>query len=233
MKYRCVVAMLLLSGLLMTLPSPGGQVSPSKEALLELQDYVGGWKGSGTSEKSKTAIWKEECTWGWKFKGTDSWLVLEFKESKFFKGGELKFLTDKKVYQLTLTDKNDKPLVFTGEIKKKYLTLERLDPVTKETQQLKWNLATGGDRLVLTSWVKAENRTDYTKEWQIGMTREGVSLASAKKLPECIVTGGLGTMTVSFKGQSYYVCCSGCRDAFNENPEKYIKEWEAKKKGGK
>jgi len=28
---------------------------------------------------------------------------------------------------------------------------------------------------------------------------------------------------------TYYVCCSGCRDAFNENPEKYIKEFNAKK----
>ena len=146
------------------------------------------------------------------------------------KKGELKFLADKKVYQLTLTDKNDKEQVFTGVIKKKYLTLEHLDAKTKETQQLKMNLATGGDRLVINYAVKPENRTDFNKEWQIGMTREGVSLASGKKLPECIVTGGLGTMTVSYKGVTYYVCCSGCRDAFNENPEKIIKEAEAKKK---
>jgi YHS domain-containing protein len=32
------------------------------------------------------------------------------------------------------------------------------------------------------------------------------------------------------QGVTYYVCCSGCRDAFNEDPEKYIKEYEAKKK---
>ena len=35
---------------------------------------------------------------------------------------------------------------------------------------------------------------------------------------------------VSFQGKTYYVCCSGCRDAFNEEPEKYIAEFEAKKK---
>jgi YHS domain-containing protein len=33
------------------------------------------------------------------------------------------------------------------------------------------------------------------------------------------------------KGETYYVCCSGCRDAFNENPEKYITEFKAKKAG--
>ncbi|MFM7112038.1 MAG: YHS domain-containing protein, partial [Planctomycetota bacterium] len=43
------------------------------------------------------------------------------------------------------------------------------------------------------------------------------------------VSGGAGTSTVSFKGETFYVCCSGCRDAFNENPEKYVKEFKAKK----
>jgi YHS domain-containing protein len=41
-------------------------------------------------------------------------------------------------------------------------------------------------------------------------------------------------MPVTYKGQTYYVCCTGCRDAFNETPEKYIKEFlERKAKAGK
>ena len=75
-----------------------------------------------------------------------------------------------------------------------------------------------------------ENRKAFTKEWQIGMTREGVQLAAGKKGPECIVTGGLGTQAINYKGATYYVCCGGCRDAFNENPEKYIREAKEKKK---
>jgi hypothetical protein len=225
------MTLVLLAAALYALPAPGGQTSPTKEALQEVQEYIGGWKGNGTSESSKTAIWKEECSWGWRFKGADAWFTVDFKESKFFKTGELKYLPDKKIFQLTVTDRKDKELVFTGDIKKKYLTLERLDPDSKETQQLKVNLASGGDRLIIAYAVKPENRTLFTKEWQIGLTREGVSLATGKKGPECIVTGGLGTQMVTYKGQSYYVCCSGCRDAFNENPEKYIKEYEAKKKG--
>jgi hypothetical protein len=228
---RLAIAVLMLGGALYAVvPSHGGQTDAGKEALQELNEYIGGWKGNGTFEKDKTAIWKEICSWGWRFKGNESWLVLEFKDSKFYKGGELKYLVDKKQYELTITDKKDKQLVFVGEMKKKYFTLERLEPDTKETQQLKMNTAVGGDRLIVAYSVKPENRTLFTKEWQMSMTREGVSLASGKKLPECIVTGGLGTMSVSFKGQSFFVCCTGCRDAFNENPEKFIKEYEAKKK---
>jgi hypothetical protein len=226
----------LLGGLLMaaaccaTAYSGGGDTGAAKEALQELQEFVGGWKGNGTTERDKTAIWKENATWSWKFKGDDSWLVVEFKDSKIYKSGELRYLTDKKVYQLTMTDKADKSLQFKGTLKKTTLTLDRTDPDTKEGQQLKINAAGGGDRLVFTYLVKPANRTAFNEEWKIGMTREGISLAGGKKGPECIVTGGLGTTMVMYKGTTYYVCCSGCRDAFNENPAKFIAEYEAKKK---
>jgi hypothetical protein len=231
MKHRILIAGLFLTaaGYAAT-AGPGGDASAAKEALQELQEFVGGWKGSGTTERDKTAIWKENAAWSWKFKGDDSWLVVEFKDSKIYKSGELRYLTDKKVYKLTMTDKMDKALEFKGTLKKTTLTLERVDPDTKEGQQLKINTAGGGDRLVFTYLVKPVNRTAFNQEWQIGLTREGALLAGGKKGPECVVTGGLGTTTVSYKGTTYYVCCSGCRDAFNENPAKYIAEYEAKKK---
>jgi YHS domain-containing protein len=34
-------------------------------------------------------------------------------------------------------------------------------------------------------------------------------------------------------GMTYYVCCTGCRDAFNENPSKIIAEYKARKAAGK
>jgi YHS domain-containing protein len=40
-------------------------------------------------------------------------------------------------------------------------------------------------------------------------------------------------MPVSYMGVTYYVCCSGCRDAFNENPAQIIREYLAKKKAGR
>jgi hypothetical protein len=232
MNHRTIGAIVVFSSCLVAVAAPGGEKNnAAKEALQELQEYVGGWKGNGTSERDKTAIWKENAAWSWKFKGDDSWLTVEFKDSKTYKTGELRYLTDKKVYELTITDIMDHKLVFKGTLtKKKALVLERLDDGTKETQQLKINTASDGDRLVLTYYVKPENRTAFNQQWQIGMTREGVTLAGGKKGPECIVTGGLGTMTVMHKGVTYYVCCSGCRDAFNENPAKYIAEYEAKKK---
>ena len=46
----------------------------------------------------------------------------------------------------------------------------------------------------------------------------------ASERPKCIVTGGAATMTLTYKGRTFPICCTGCRDEFNENPEKYIKK---------
>jgi YHS domain-containing protein len=70
----------------------------------------------------------------------------------------------------------------------------------------------------------------FTKKYQVGATKEGVAFAEVSKAQECIVSGGQGTMKVTHKGKDYWVCCSGCRDAFKEDPEKFIKEAEAKAK---
>jgi YHS domain-containing protein len=62
---------------------------------------------------------------------------------------------------------------------------------------------------------------------EVGLTKEGEQFAaggSAADRPRCIITGGTATMTVSYQGKTYDICCTGCRDEFNDNPEKYVKK---------
>jgi hypothetical protein len=220
-----IIALVLLSR-----TDAAGQNADAKEALQALQDYIGGWKGNGTSEKDKSEIWKENADWSWRFKDKDVYLAVRIKDSKLFKSGEMRFLPDKQKYQLTLVDKKDKKQVYEGELKKGGLILEGQDAETKATNQLKMNTAGGGLRLILTLSTKPEGRTLFNKQFQVSYTKEGENFGAAAKKNECVVTGGLGTMAVTFMGQTYYVCCSGCRDAFNENPAKIIKEYLARKK---
>jgi len=210
----------------------GSDSGDAKEALQALQDFIGVWNGNGSSEKDRSLIWKEKVNWSWRFKGKDCWLVMTFPQGKHYKRGEMRFLTDKERYQLTLVDKQDKKQVFMGQLQKSKLTLERKDPESKETQRIAMNIAGGGVRMIYAYFVKPENRTLFNKHFQVDFTKEGESFGTAEKKVECVVTGGLGTMPVSFNGVTYYVCCSGCRDAFNENPEKIIKEYLARKKKG-
>ena len=152
---------------------------------------------------------------------------IDFKDSKFFKSGEVRFLDP--IWPLPDdVGRQGRPrsCVFEeGELKKNKLTLQRTDPDKKDVHQVVLNTASEGLRFIWNLSVKPANRTAFTKEYQIALTKEGESFGSSKKQPECVVTGGLGTSTVTYKGVTYYVCCSGCRDAFNENPEKIIKEY--------
>src|SRR5262249_29471704 len=112
-----------------------GDFKTSKAALQALNDYIGTWPGNGSPAKAGSKeIWKETIEWGWKFKGSDAWLVLNFKGDKRFKSAELRYPLAKKRYEMTMTDKEDKKLIFEGKIDGEYFILERVDPATKEIQ---------------------------------------------------------------------------------------------------
>jgi hypothetical protein len=118
--------------------------------------------------------------------------------------------------------------IFEGPLDKKRLLLERTDEKKKEKQRLILALF-HFNRHVYSYEVKPADRTAFRVVYRVGATKEGVEFAGDEDKPECVVSGGLGTMPVSYKGKTYYVCCSGCRDAFNDEPEKYIKEYESKR----
>ncbi len=204
-----------------------------KEGLEALQEFIGGWKGTA-NDKTK-GFWSEKSNWSWRFKDKDRWMTFDLENSKLYKGGEVRWLADKSKYQVTITDKGGQKSVYLGEIKKtgaaEILIVERTNEA-KDVEQLKMNIAGGGDRLIYSMWVKPDGRTLYTKKLEVGYTREGVTFGveAGGKKPECVVTGGLGTMAVSYMGTTYYVCCTGCRDAFNENPAKIVAEYLKKKK---
>jgi hypothetical protein len=127
------------------------------------------------------------------------------------------------------TPANEK-LVFTGPLQNRVLTMDRLDEKKKETQRLVFTLL-HSNRFIYRYEVKTPDRPLFTRLYQVGVTKEGEPFAgSGNATPECIVSGGLGTIKVNYNGKDFYVCCSGCRAAFKEEPEKYIKEYEEKKK---
>ena len=205
-----------------------------RNALQALNEFIGTWNGTGGPDKPRPdprdATWKETITWSWRFKGDDAWLTFEVKGGKHLAGGEVRYDPAQKLYRLTATDAKKQRLDFDGHFEKSYLVFERQDQPTGETQTLTLNTAAEGARLVYRYATRPKGRTVATKVYAVAATKEGESLAANQKKNECVITGGRGTIAVSFMGETFYVCCSGCRDAFNENPEKYIAEFKAKKK---
>src|SRR3954463_15086245 len=128
------------------------------------------------------------------------------------------------------TDRDGKPVVFAGAIDKagKGLVLDRVGAATgggKDRLTIRPNA--NQIRYVLELTHQEPGAPQFSKVIEVGLTKEGESFAaggSAADLPKCILTGGAATMTVSYKGKSYPVCCSGCRDEFNDDPEKYARK---------
>ena len=207
--------------------------NPTKEKLQELQEFIGTWEANGGPDGKKGSLkgnWKETINWNWRFKGDDAWLTLEVKGGKVFESGDLRWDEDKKSYVLSAKLPGGKTQNYTGSFKKDIVTLEHLDSATKERTQITMNTAAEGVRLIYRVKKATGGGKLFAPVYLVQGNREGESLAAKDSKQLCVVSGGAGTMPISYKGETFYVCCSGCRDAFNENPEKYIKEFKAKKK---
>ena len=191
-----------------------------KEALQKIGEFVGQWNASGTAKKpGRDSIWKETVTIGWKFEKDAAWLALSIKEGKFYDAGEIRYDVAGKAYTLTLTDKQKQVTTFAGDLKRGKLTFTRTDPATADVERVTMNTLADGARLVLKSEVQSKGKGLFDEQFSLAAGKEGVSLAGGgRKKPECVVTGGAGTMAVSYQGKTYYVCCSGCREEFEANP---------------
>jgi hypothetical protein len=229
---------ILLTGAVIVTPElvTGADVPAKKstrEALRAFNDLIGSWRGTGTPEgtreEKQRGFWTETMTWEWQLQGDDAWLKVALDKGKYLVGGELRYLPDKDLFQLSARTTAKETVTFTGPYKDHVLTLERGDEARQETQRLVFTLLHANGFLYRYE-VKAGDRPLFTRLYQVGVTKEGEAFAGkGDALPECIVSGGLGRIQVSYKGQTYYVCCGGCRSAFNDDPEKFIREAQAKK----
>jgi hypothetical protein len=229
MRFRTLLVPATLIGLVTATATSADKTDASKEALKALNEFVGSWKGTGQSKTDKPADWKESAEWAWDLMGAEPALKVKFTGSKQFADGRLTYHGDQKKYQLVAKGLDKKEQTFVGEIKAKKLILTRDDADSKDKTTIEMSTNNDGARFVYTVAVQKKGVGIARKVAEVGLSKEGASLAGGKK-NECIVTGGLGTMAVSYGGKTYYVCCSGCRDEFNANPKKYVEEYEKSKK---
>lgn len=230
---RLVAAFVILGVCFVATHRSAGQAKTAREGLALLGDLVGSWKGTGvptgTKEEQEKGFWTEVVACEWQFKKDDAWLKLDFEKGKHFVGGEIRYDPAKNEYRLRLTTTAKKSQEYTGVFKSKVLTFLRQDAEAKEEQKLVFTLL-HENRILYRFETKPEGKGIFYRKYQVGANREGVAFATGDGRPECVVSGGLGTMPVMYMGTTYYVCCSGCRDEFRDNPKKYVDEYNAKLK---
>ena len=229
------VVVAVLAATLGSAPPDPQKPTSAREALQPFNILIGSWRGTGypeggSKDERAAGLWTETITWGWRFKGDDAWLAVTFEKGKYYATGELRWLTEKPGYQLVLTAADKSTQTFSGTLKDKVLTLDRTDPPNGEEQRLVISLLHHNRYLYRFDARPTGSSLGFIKKFQVGATKEGVPFAEVPKGPECIVSGGLGTIKVTYNGKEYLVCCTGCRDEFKADPEKYIKEAERKAK---
>ncbi len=227
--------------------APAPRRSAQKE-LAALQDFVGPWRGVGQIRRgSNQGAWIEQAEWVWKF--DDQTAAIEFKapKAKHLRSGVITPSAQAGRLQLDALLADSTPVHYEGSVvnqkqdgkeqgaQKKSdsgrLVFEASSKQTTEKPtapaRITLRLTAGGKRLV----VLLERRlgeSRYARMAEIGYTRRGSQFGQGASYIECVVTGGLGTIPVTYEGQTYQVCCSGCRDLFDANPQTVLEEYRAR-----
>ena len=205
-----------------------------KEALTQFQDLIGGWIGTGQPKRgSAVGAWREKADWRWKFAGEQAALECVVEEGKLLKSAMLSFDPAKKSFLLKTVEpieskEETTEREYAGELHEKKLVMESAGTDSSDGRRITITRLNEKRTLVLFE-RKAPSQNFYSRIAEVGYTREGTRLADSNQTgPICVVTGGVGTIKVSFKSETYWVCCTGCRDAFNDDPEGVLADYKKK-----
>jgi hypothetical protein len=194
------------------------------QALQPIGTLVGEWKGVSQPKRGSNAgAWPEKAAATWKFEDSTS-LVLTFESDKLYHTAEFCLADDGKSTQLTLSKRDGDPIVLSRiaaeEDSRDKFVGWKFASSSDDQPQVRFTIRIISD---IRCTMLFEERTGEKSAWrrvtEIGMTRAGERLADANAGErQCIVTGGLGTIKVTYEGKTYYVCCEGCKQAFDADP---------------
>jgi hypothetical protein len=229
---------LVLFGLLVALlvgadtPDPAREkAARAKEELAVMQRLVGEWRGVGQPQRGSTKdSWAEQAGWAWNFADGVS-LIGKLPEGKFFRQLALAPGKETGEYVLTAQPTGDgDELQYNGKLDASgQLQLVAAEPRDGLPARISFRFVAGGDRLLVLLERPGTSAGQFARIAEVGYTRKGSGFGRGSSQPECIVTGGLGTIEVSHAGKTYYVCCTGCLEYFNDNPAEVVAEYVARK----
>ncbi len=224
---RVIATFLILSTLgLAAIAGPADEVpAPFRP----FEHMIGGWKGSAVPASNPRKGWAESHGWAWKFeKGKPVGLSVTFEGGKTLTKAAIGYDASAQKYQLTGTDPQGKSVPYLGSFSNdgKTLTFDRVDATPEGKERIVIRPNSNKIRYTFQLDRQEPGAPQYKSVVTIGLTKEGESFAAGSggaDLPKCIMTGGAAGMSVSYQGKSYPICCTGCRDEFNDNPAKYAK----------
>jgi ribosomal protein L24E len=221
-----------------------GGLDAVMDRMKPLQILLGQWRGITRKEQ---ALVPQQWVWDLKTDPAQPALVLKSAESPYFREGRLTWLAREKTFQFSGTTGKGKREVLRGVFSQPPRQVAG-DADDQPQMTFKLELTQVDETAPATSWKLVFNQQENNRmlvelsrrrgqgmfrlQDTIGCQREGTSFALSDTdygEKTCVISQGLGTTAVSYKGKTYWVCCSGCKAAFEEEPEKWIARFEAMK----
>jgi len=203
----------------------------AKQALMKLQGFVGDWRGVGQVRRGSTrGAWREECGWAWRFDDEQTSLTFKIDDAKYLRDGALRWNAASKQYELAARGiQEGQSVKYTGQLDESgKLILEASEVPESLPSRLSFRQVAGGNRLIVL-YERRSGTKRFSRMAEVGYTRSGSNFGKGTNFIECIVTGGVGTIQVRHQGQTYYVCCNGCKDYFDSDPEGVLAEYREQK----
>jgi YHS domain-containing protein len=212
------------------------KVAPSRradqEALKAYAPLVGSWRGVGQVQRGRVrGSWTESADWAWKLTSDSAGLEMTVKKGKYLKAGVLRAgkAPGTFVFEATLADGTSRTFAgAAGDRNRLALTAGAKAPAGG-VRRVSITPLHDTRLLVLLEAEDPESHT-FSRLGEVGYSREGVAFAAGDSYPLCVVTEGRGTIQVRYKGKTYWVCCTGCRDLFKDDPESVLAAAAAREK---
>ena len=204
--------------------SRGDAVRPG--LLQPLQSVVGSWRGVGQPRRgSRKGAWQETAVCRWDFSAKHPAIRFDTEHGLQFEKLTMMIADDGKSLELHQQINKQSSRIYYGRVPAKWPTkLQLLSAPEDDGSRHRCTIEQLKDiRLVMLFERQASSAAGFRRVAGIGYTRSGHKLAAkAGNQRECIVTGGQGTIPVLHKGKTWYVCCEGCRQAFEESPDEIV-----------
>jgi hypothetical protein len=231
-------------------PGSEQRISAVMAKLKPLQVMLGNWRGTTRREYDGfKAVDSHEWIWDLRSQPDQPALASASDKSPYLKQASLTWNPTDSFFELTATDRDGQERAFRGDYTDpvheiigpddKWHRVFRLE-LTQTDQSAQ---TVGGERWQISFTQQENNRyllevakrrgtAAFRRFDTVSTQREGTSFAlsdSSYGEKECIISQGLGTTAVSWMGKTYWVCCSGCKAAFEEDPETWIARAEKRK----
>ena len=200
--------------------------SDQQKSLAPFAELIGEWRGVGQPKRgSRKGAWFETSEWIWDFSTKQVAISGAISKGKLAKAIHVTAGEKKDQFLIELTTPDDKVTKFTAKTKDKLIVGESAADDNGNVQRLTITKL-NEKRMLLLLEKRKSAQSSYSRVAGVGYTRAGTSIAVAGNSgPVCVVTGGKGTIKVSHKGKTYYVCCTGCKSAFDDDPEGILAEY--------